>query len=205
MSSLADLVLLAQSFLDPTSESALLPPLTMLEWLKPTHDFWDGISSVGLPWEMTRRGLSFGRTTDEFSKCTPFSPLSSSMADNEFYLLLAGDLSSQHSSFAIFPSHSFGIIILSASKENNAIDLHHLALEYFLPAFDKALIQATEEQMSGTWRSTDRQVELCIHIQEAALVVSKLSIGKVDALKTLNGGKETDKVRLWDAGNNEFR
>jgi hypothetical protein len=69
-SSLSDLVLLAQNLLNPESNSSLLPPTTVLEWFKPTHDFEDGVSSVGIPWEMTRIRMSFGRAVEEFSKCS---------------------------------------------------------------------------------------------------------------------------------------
>jgi len=185
MSSLSDLVLLAKSFLNPASESSLLTPITMLEWLKPVHDFWDGITSVGLPWEMTRRSISFGRTIDEFSK--------------------SGDFTSQHTSFVLYPSHSFGIITLTASEEINSIDLHKLALDHFLPAFDEALIQTTEQHMSGVWRSADRELELHIDVQDALLIASKFMIGKIDALKTLNRGTVTNRVYLWAVGNGQFR
>ena len=117
----------------------------------------------------------------------------------------AGSLTSQFSEFAILPSHSFAIVILSAGKKNNAIELHHLALDYFLPAFDKALIEATEEQLGGIWLSSDGQVEMHVQVQDTALIVSKFIIGKIDALKTLNRGVETNKAQLWDVGNNHFR
>jgi hypothetical protein len=68
MSSLADFVILATSFLDPTKPNALVPKITMLEWLRPLYNFWDGTTSVGIPWEITRFKIDFARTAEEYSK-----------------------------------------------------------------------------------------------------------------------------------------
>ena len=68
MSSLSDLVRLAKTFLDPTSESSVVPPVTMLEWLKPAYNFFGGVISVGIPWEITRTRQAFGRSVEEYSK-----------------------------------------------------------------------------------------------------------------------------------------
>jgi hypothetical protein len=68
MSSLADLVKAAQSFLDPTAANALISPTTMKEWLRPLYYFGDGVTSVGSPWEIHRTKLPFGRAVDEYIK-----------------------------------------------------------------------------------------------------------------------------------------
>jgi hypothetical protein len=83
--------------------------------------------------------------------------------------------------------------------------LHHLAVDYFFLAFDRALIQATEEQLGGIWTSSDRQAELQIQVTNGALIVSRFMIGEIDALKTLNRGVETNKAQLWDVGSDQFR
>jgi len=187
-SSLSDFVKLSQNLLDPTSKAALLSPPTMLEWLKPIFNFWDGVTSVGIPWEITRTRHAFGRTIEEYKK--------------------SGSLSSLFSSFTIVPSHSFAVVVLTASKENHSAELHRLIMEYFLPAFDEALFEATEKQLAGTWVSdssdTD-QAELHVIASAGALFATRYIINGTDALATLNNGQKTDRVPIWSLGNDEFR
>jgi len=188
MSSLSDLIKAAQSFLDPTSESALLPPTTMMEWLRPVYSFGDDITSVGLPWEITRTKLTFGRSVDEFTKL--------------------GALSSMFSSFTLIPSHSFAVVVLTASEQNVATELHRLAMDYFLPAVDHALMQAMEEHISGIWKSDEKdrdQVELQVLVEAGRLVATRYTVNGTDALMSLNHGMETNRMPIWSAGNDELR
>lgn len=67
-SSLSDLALLAKSILNPRSKPSILSPMTTSEWLKPVVNLFDGVTSVGIPWEITRTTLPYGRTTEEYSK-----------------------------------------------------------------------------------------------------------------------------------------
>jgi hypothetical protein len=39
-----------------------------MEWLKPVYNFFDGFTSVGIPWEINRIRLAFDRTTEEYTK-----------------------------------------------------------------------------------------------------------------------------------------
>jgi len=157
----------------------------MLEWLKPIFNFWDGITSVGIPWEITRTRHAFGRTIEEYTK--------------------AGSLSSQFSSFTIIPSHSFAVVVLTASKENHSAELHRLIMEYFLPAFDEALFEATEKQLAGTWVSESGGVELHVIASAGSLFATQYTINGTDALAALNNGQKTDRVPIWSLGNDEFR
>jgi len=68
MSSLSDLSKLAQNLLQPQNDNSILPATTLSEWLKPTFNYWDGVSQVGMPWEIRRLKIPFHRRTQIFSK-----------------------------------------------------------------------------------------------------------------------------------------
>jgi len=178
-------VTLAQSFLNPTSKTSLLPPVTMQEWLKPHYAFPDGVTSVGIPWELTRTRQTFGRTIEEYSKSGSFSTL--------------------FSMFTIIPTHSFATVVLTASKVNWSIEIHRLAMEYFLPAFDKALVEATENALAGTWIDEDETIELGINVSAGSLYATRYIVNGTDALATLSGMPKVNRVPIWSLGNDEYR
>jgi hypothetical protein len=105
----------------------------------------------------------------------------------------------------LIPSHSLAVVVLTASKENRALEIHRLAMKHFLPAFDKALIDATEDHMAGKWVSDDNKIELHIRVSDGVLYATHYVINGTDALATLNNGEKTDMVSIWSLGNDEFR
>lgn len=185
MSSLADLIKAAQSFLDPTSTNALISFTTMKEWLRPLYNFGDGVTSVGSPWEIHRTKLPFGRVVDEYIK--------------------RGAISSQFTSFTIVPSHSFAVIVLTSGKKNVADELHRRVMDHFLPAFDQALTQATEEHLAGVWKDPKGDVELQLLVEAGKLVATRYSVNRSDALESLTDGEKTSRMPLWYMGNDELR
>jgi hypothetical protein len=99
-------------------------------------------------------------------------------------------------------------VVLAASKEDHSPELHRLIMEYFLPAFDEALFEATEKNLAGTWVSNSEdadQIELHILASAGSLFATRYVINGTDALATLNSGQKSDRVPIWSLGNDEFR
>jgi hypothetical protein len=116
-----------------------------------------------------------------------------------------GAISSQFTSFTIIPSHSFAVIVLTSGKKNVADELHRRAMDHFLPAFDQALTQTTEEHLAGIWKDPKGEVELRLMVEAGRLVATRYSVNGSDALKSLNDGEETSRMPLWYMGNDELR
>lgn len=109
------------------------------------------------------------------------------------------------SQFTIIPSHSFAVVVLTASEKNIVAEIHRLAMGYFLAAFDQALAEATEHHIGGTWVSEKKDVRLQILVSAGSLYATSYTVNGTDALATLNDGSKTDRVPIWPVGNDEFK
>ena len=206
MSSLSDLTKLAQNLLRPQNDNSLLSATTLREWLKPLFSFWDGASFVGMPWEIRRIKIAFHRRTQLFSKGLCSTPGSSSSPE---LTLSEGVFPSQYSTFTIVPSHSFAVVILAAGKQNPVPELHRLAMEYFLPAFDSALIRTNTKQLVGKWASPNGESKIDITILSGRLYATQVRIGGEDpfgsAPVNLVENENEKLIPIWEMGHNEFR
>lgn len=97
--------------------------------------------------------------------------------------------------------------MLTAHKERLSSEIHKIVMDHFLPAFDKALMKATEEHLAGTWTTDDGAVELHILATAGAVYATRYIVNGTDALTTLNDNKKPGVlgVPIWSVGNDEFR
>lgn len=78
-------------------------------------------------------------------------------------------------------------------------------MDYFLPAFDNALVDAGKAHLAGKWASENNDIELDIEVSSDTLVATRCIVNGTDALAALNGGKATDRAPIWSTGNDEIR
>ena len=57
-----------QMLIAPSSAKGLLPAQTISEWLRPIHGFDDGLTEIGIPWEIVKLPDSHGIPRRFYSK-----------------------------------------------------------------------------------------------------------------------------------------
>ncbi|KAI8977721.1 beta-lactamase/transpeptidase-like protein [Trametes punicea] len=172
-SSLADLITLTETLLNPAHPRSQLSPYSRDKWFHTVHAFEeDDWTEIGFLWEIVKAADSHGRLRKIYWKREPVS----------FRLGIVGGYSS---AVAIHPGTGYGIVLLMAGHDRDTGKLVYDAFELLQPAIDQALADAVAELYAGSWVDETGSAESSarIAVDRGTLYIEKLTLLGVDALK----------------------
>lgn len=132
-----------------------------------------------------------------------------------FFFWLGGDLPGYHSTFALIPEYSYGIIVLLTGNYDASTILTEVT-KRFHPTLNKLYQEDLERRYTGVWNSNDGKsfAEIRLDRGKNTLVVKKAVVQGVDVLKSVQNrgvsgmsfpGSQPE-VALWTTGRvGEFR
>ena len=186
-SSLADMITLTETILDPTHPKSLLSSYSRNKWLRPVHTFEeDDWTEIGLTWEIIKAKDSHGRLRKIYWKRKPPQYLNPLLSYIEM-VLVVGSVGGYHSAIAIHPGTSYGIVVLMAGEYPDTAKLVYDAFELLQPAIDEALADAATALYAGNWvdDTADAETVAQITVDRGTLYIDRFVLQGADALKTL--------------------
>ncbi|RDX46309.1 beta-lactamase/transpeptidase-like protein [Lentinus brumalis] len=188
-SSLADMITVTQTLLDPRHPKSQLSQYSMDTWLQTVHAFEeDDWTELGFVWEIVKARDSNGRPRKIYWKL--------------------GAMAGHHAALAIHPGTGYGVVVLMAGHYPDAAKLAYDAFEIMQPAIDKALADMAAELYVGQWRDEDPEAKAnssaLVAISKGTLYIEKLVLEGVDALKNfgapgrlaLRSSRRRDEFRI---------
>ncbi|KIJ61713.1 hypothetical protein HYDPIDRAFT_115522 [Hydnomerulius pinastri MD-312] len=187
MSSLADLVKLMRVLIDPSAPESPLPARTVREWMRPLHNWFDDFSAVGLLWEIQSIHDRFGRKLNVYQKI--------------------GELIGHHTSFAINPMNSYGVIVLTTGPTSRTSSLNELIFEHVQAGLDDLLRDLVSDILVGHWVSDDSRASMTVEIDNGSVFVSEYVVDSSNILDVMQGSPNTPsrKAAAWFTSEDEFR
>ncbi|EPQ61275.1 beta-lactamase/transpeptidase-like protein [Gloeophyllum trabeum ATCC 11539] len=189
-SSLADLGLLAQNLLAPGIGTDLLTPMTVREWMRPLHAWYDDATETGLVWEIAKYHNSWGQVQRLYQKF--------------------GQLGGYHTAFSLNPTNGFAVIVLMTGEylDSQAPTLD--AVDVLQPAIDHYIAETVARMYSGRWRAESKDEaaasDVIISIHKGSLWAERIILNGTDVLGMIYGQGKTRKVGLFSTGRvDEFR
>ncbi|KAI8970736.1 beta-lactamase/transpeptidase-like protein [Trametes punicea] len=170
-SSLADLITVTQTLLNPRHPKSQLSRSTRDKWLRTTvrsfeEDDW---TELGIMWEIIKAPDANGRLRKIYWKL--------------------GAMAGYHSALAVHPGSSYGIVLLMAGRYPDAAALTYEAFSLVQPAIDAALADMATELYVGEWRDETSPAEAepsssaRVVIEKGTLYVERLNLVGEDALQ----------------------
>lgn len=155
--------------------------------MRPIHTWSDGLTQVGLPWEIYRlpdHTNNDGATFDLYTK--------------------SGDLPGFSANFAVDRAAGYGVVVLVTGAYSGTDDLTvRIAEEYLHPAFQNASVGAIQEAYAGMYKSENN--EAVVSLRDGALWADKVVVNGTDILANFNSGVG-GSAALWTTGRqHEFR
>ncbi|KAI0663850.1 beta-lactamase/transpeptidase-like protein [Cubamyces menziesii] len=167
-SSLADMITLTETILDPTHPKSLLSSYSRNKWLRPVHTFEeDDWTEIGLTWEIIKAKDLHERLRKIYWKL--------------------GNVGGYHSAIAIHPGTSYGIVVLMAGEYPDTAKLVYDAFELLQPEIDEALADAATALYAGNWvdDTADAETVAQIAVDRGTLYIDRFVLQGADALNTL--------------------
>ncbi|KAF9454094.1 beta-lactamase/transpeptidase-like protein [Macrolepiota fuliginosa MF-IS2] len=190
-SSLADLVTVMQSFLDPAENDGLVSEHVIREWLHPLFTWKNGFQEVGAPWEIT------------------------TINDNVRLYMKGGNIPGYHSEFALVPEFQYGIIVLLTGTYTNTAEIVHRAASLFQPAIHKLLEERVTKAYTGHWAGASTEdhkgrTTAEIKLINGGLYLTELVVRGYDVLRIVEDADvslhKPYPIALWNTGRpGEFR
>ncbi|EJF61945.1 beta-lactamase/transpeptidase-like protein [Dichomitus squalens LYAD-421 SS1] len=167
-SSLADLITVTQTLLNPRHPKSLLTPYSLDTWFHTAHAFEeDDWTEMGFIWEIVKARDSNGRLRKIYWKL--------------------GAMAGYHAALAIHPGTGYGVIVLMTGHYPDAAKLAYDTFEIFQPAIDQALAELAAELYVGEWYdvhgSEEQPSSARIVIDKGTLYIKSLKLLGVDALR----------------------
>ncbi|KAL1941017.1 hypothetical protein VTO73DRAFT_7653 [Trametes versicolor] len=169
-SSLADIMTLAQTILDPSHPKSQISSYARDKWLQPAHVFdEDDWTEIGLVWEILKAADSHGRLRKIYWKL--------------------GNVGGYHTAIAVHPGTSYGVVVLMAGPYPDTAKLVYDTFALFQPAIDRALADAVNALYVGSWTAETADVSTSaptfarIAIEHGTLYMEKLVLLGADALR----------------------
>ncbi|KAL1941009.1 hypothetical protein VTO73DRAFT_7645 [Trametes versicolor] len=165
--SLADMVTLTQTILDPSHTKSQISSYARDKWLRTVHAFEeDDWTEIGFIWEIIKAADSNGRLRKIYWKL--------------------GAMAGYHTAIAVHPGTSYGVVVLMGGRYPDAAKLAYDTFELFQPAIDQALADAVEESYVGSWvdETASAPTSARISIDRGTLYMEEFSLLGVDALKS---------------------
>lgn len=208
-SSLADVMTLAQTILDPSHPKSQISSYARDKWLQPAHVFAeDDWTEIGLVWEILKAADSNGRLRKIYWKRESHTCPGFHVLDPYRRLPASGQCGRiPHCAIAVHPGTSYGVVVLMAGPYPDTAKLVYDTFALLQPAIDRALVDAVDALYVGSWTAETANVSAPtsarIAIERGTLYMEALVLLGADALKAF--GAESRLAMRATGFRDEFR